>query len=130
LEGLRNDVVDLAKHQVDKIESLTEEEKLRLSLKGLSEDEIKEAVTLLRIKNDLIKKQERIHALQHQVSHLSHSLPEAFTSSVKSALALGKAVKAAGFAMGPLVLLTAIVGAGIHAFIELDKAASKVRVRR
>jgi len=92
LEGLRNDVVDLAKHQVDKIESLTEEEKLRLSLKGLSEDEIKEAVTLLRIKNDL-----------------------------------GKAVKAAGFAMGPLVLLTAIVGAGIHAFIELDKAAEDFR---
>jgi hypothetical protein len=127
LEGLRNDVVDLAKHQVDKIESLTEEEKLRLSLKGLSEDEIKEAVTLLRIKNDLIKKQERIHALQHQVSHLAHGLPEGFTSSVKSALALGKAVKAAGFAMGPLVLLTAIVGAGIHAFIELDKAAEDFR---
>jgi hypothetical protein len=127
MEALRNDVEDIAKKQVDKIENLTEEEKLRMSLKGLSEDEVAEAVRLLRIKEGLIKKQERIHELQHQVSHLSHSLPEGFTSSVKSALALGKAVKAAGLAMGPLVLLTAIIGAGIHAFIELDKAAEDFR---
>jgi len=127
LEGLQKDVEDIAKSQVDKIEALTEEEKLKISLKGLSEAEVQEAVKLFRIKEALIKKQERIHALQEQVSHLSHSLPEGFTSSVKSALALGKAVRAAGLAMGPLVLLTAVIGAGVHAFVELDKAAEDYR---
>ena len=127
LEGLRKDVEDLAKHQVDKIEALTEEEKLRIALKGLSEDEVEEALKLMHIKEQLIKKQERIHALQHQVSHLTHGLPEGFTSSVKSALALGKAIMSAGLAMGPLVLLTAVIGAGVHAFVELDKAAEDYR---
>jgi hypothetical protein len=126
-EGLRNDVVDMVKHQVHKKDEISEEQKLRNSLKGLSLAEVEEAVKLLKVKEQLVKKHERIHELQHKIAHEAHHLPEGIRNAVTGAISLGKAVMKAGFWFGGLTLGVAALGAGLHAFMELDAAGENYR---
>jgi hypothetical protein len=73
------------------------------------------------------KQHQRIHDLQHKVAHEAHHLPEGIRDAVTGAIDLAKSVKKAGMAFGPLILLVAALGAGLHAYMELDAAAEKYR---
>jgi hypothetical protein len=123
-QGLRDDVVDLAKHQVKKKDEATEEEKLRASLKGMADDEIEQAVTLLKLKGQLVKKHERLHELQHQLEHVIHHLPEPIREAAGFA---GDMVKNFGKGVFVAGLLAAGIMAGLHAFLEMDEAAAKYK---
>ena len=123
-QGLRDDVVDLAKHQVKKKDEATEEQKLRASLKGMSDVEIEQAVTLLKLKEQLVKKHERLHELQHQLDHVIHHLPEPIREAAGFA---GDMVKNFGKGVFVAGVLAAGLMAGLHAFLEMDEAAGRYK---
>jgi len=131
LESLAKGVVDQAKHmvhhgkEVNKYEE--ERHKLLEKIKNFTEEEKEEALKLLQIKQNLQKREERIHDLQHKVAHEAHHLPEGIRNAASGAMDLFKSVKNAGMAFGPLILLVAALGAGLHAYMELDAAAEKYR---
>ena len=130
-ESLAKGVVDQAKHmahhgkEVNKYEE--ERHKLLEKIKDFSEEEKEEALKLLKIKQNLQQREERIHDLQHKVAHEAHHLPEGLRNAASGAMDLFKSVKNAGMAFGPLILLVAALGAGLHAYMELDKAAAEYR---
>ncbi len=130
-ESLAKGAVDQAKHmshhgkEVNKFEE--ERHKLLEKIKDFSEAEKEEALKLLQIKQNLQKQEERIHELQHKVAHEAHHLPEGIRNAASGAMDLFKSVKNAGMAFGPLILLVAALGAGLHAYMELDKAAEGYR---
>jgi len=130
-ESLAKGVVDQAKHmahhgkEVNKYEE--ERHKLLEKIKDFSEEEKEDALKLLQIKQNLQKQEERIHELQHKVAHEAHHLPEGIRNAASGAMDLFKSVKNAGMAFGPLILLVAALGAGLHAYMELDAAAEKYR---
>jgi hypothetical protein len=130
-ESLAKGVVDQAKHMAHHGEELNafdkERKELLEKIKDFSAEEREEALKLLQIKQNLVKKEQRFHALQHQVSHLAHHLPEGITSAAKGMVGLVKGIGKAGMAMAPLVLLVAALGAGLHAFMEMDKAGEEFR---
>jgi len=96
-------------------------------LKGASDEVIQRELKLLKIKHQLIKIDKRQHALMHAIQHAAHGLPASLVGAAKGAMVLFKAVASAGIAMGPLILMVAILGAGLHVFMDLDKQAQAFR---
>lgn len=131
LEGLANDVIkqaeSIASHHKHHETSLEKRLKFEKSIAHLTQKQKQEARDLYQVKEKLAKKEERIHELQHAMEHFAHHLPEGLTNAVKGAGNLAKSIGKAGLAMGPLVLAFAVLGAGLHAFQELDKAAEDFR---
>lgn len=131
LEQLKNEVIQQGE-SIAKLHGHTanEEEKrmqFEKSISHLTKKQKEEARELYEIKEKLAKKEERIKVLHEQVHHAAHGLPESLTSAAKGAMGLFKAIKTAGMAMGPLVIGLAILGATLHVFMELDKAAGAFR---
>jgi len=126
-EASANSLVKMVNHHHKKNEAISIEESVRKRMKGASEDEIQSMIILEKYQEKAIKKHERIHELQHAIAHEAHHLPEGLRNSVTGAINLGKSVMKAGMAFGPLLLLVAALGAGLHAFMELDAAAEDYR---
>jgi hypothetical protein len=126
-EQQRDSIAKAVMHHHKKTEAQEIEESVRKRMKGATEDEINSMIILEKLQKNIAKQHERIHDLQHQVAHEAHHLPEGIRNAVSGAMDLGKAVMKAGYAFGPLVLLVAALGAGLHAYMELDKAAGEYR---
>lgn len=131
LEQLKNEVIQQGE-SVAKLQHHTataEEKRLTFeqSISKLTKKQKEEARALYEIKEKLEKKEERIKVLHEEVHKAAHGLPESLTSAAKGAMGLFKAIKTAGMAMGPLVIGLAILGATLHVFMELDKAAASFR---
>jgi hypothetical protein len=126
-ESTRDSLAKTVVHQHKKTGDAAIEESVRKKMKGASEDEIQSMIILEKIQAKVVKKHERIHELQHQIAHQAHHLPEGLRNAVTGAIGLGKAVMKAGLAFGLLTLGVAALGAGLHAFMELDAAAEDYR---
>jgi transcriptional regulator with XRE-family HTH domain len=126
-ESTRDSLAKSIHHQHKKTEAAIIEEDVRKRMAGASEDEIQSMIILEKVQKNVAKQHERIHDLQHQMAHEAHHLPEGIRNAVSGAMNLGKAVMKAGMAFGPIVLLIAALGAGLHAYQELDKAAGAYR---
>jgi regulatory protein YycI of two-component signal transduction system YycFG len=126
-EASANNLAKMVNHHHKKNEAVSLEESVRNRMKGASEDEIQSMIIIEKLQAKIAKRHERIHDLQHQVAHEAHHLPEGIRNAVSGAMDLGKAVMKAGLAFGPIVLLVAALGAGLHAYMELDKAAGDYR---
>jgi len=126
-EASANNLAKLVNHHHKKNEAVSIEESVRKRMKGASEDEIQSMIILEKYQQKVIQQHQRIHDLQHQISHVAHHIPEGIRNAVTGAIDLAKSVYKAGLAFGPLVLLVAALGAGLHAYMELDAAAQKYR---
>lgn len=126
-ESTRDSLAKSVVHQHKKTEAATLEESVRTKMKGATEDEIQSMIILEKVQAKIAKRHERIHELQHQIAHEAHHLPEGIRNAVTGAIDLGKSVKKAGMAFGGVMLLVAALGAGLHAMMELDKAAESYR---
>jgi hypothetical protein len=126
-EASVNSLAKTVNHHHKKNEAISIEESVRKRMKGASEDEIQSMIILEKYQEKVIKKHERLHELQHQIAHQAHHLPEGLRNSVTGAINLGKAVMKAGLAFGGVMLVVAALGAGLHAFMELDAAAEDYR---
>jgi hypothetical protein len=126
-EQQRDSIAKSVMHHHKKTEAQEIEESVRKRMKGATEDEIQSMIILEKLQRKIAQKHERIHELQHKVAHLAHHLPEGIRDAASGAMDLFKSVKNAGMAFGPLILLVAALGAGLHAYMELDAAAGKYR---
>ena len=115
-------------------------------LHGMKEIDFKiREIKLLRERGEITKRQEEniLHAIHYNEKlaerteaineiaekqhELFHAVPEELQESVKGAIGFGRTLAAAGMAAGPLLLMVAGLAAAVHAFVELDEAASKYR---
>jgi hypothetical protein len=126
-EASANNLAKMVNHHHKKNEAISIEESVRKRMKGASEDEIQSMIILEKYMEKLAKKHERIHELQHQVAHEAHHLPEGIRNAVTGTIDFAKQVIKAGMAFGPLLILVAALGKGLHAYMELDAAAEKYR---
>ncbi len=127
LEGLRDSLIEqaqsIAHHSSEELSHAEKIEEFEQSIAHLTTKQKEEARELFKLKSQLEKKEERIHALHEQQHELMHHLPGFITDAMDYAKglvgALGK--------LGPLALVFAAAGAALHSFIALDAAAEDFR---
>lgn len=127
LEELRNQVIEhsnsLTTAHAKALSQDEEREEFEHSIAHLTKKQKEEARELYKIKQGLIKQEERLEALHEQQHDLMHHLPDFISDALDFTKGLVKAIGK----LGPLALVFAAAGAALHSFIELDKAAEDFR---
>ncbi len=118
---------EVAHHSDTRTKYQKEEASLKAKMNGFSDEEIQDALRLLKIKQNLEKKEERIKELHEMQHELLHAIPEPVQKAFGFAKQMGAAFKNGMLTLGPMFLLVGAITAAFHAFSELDKAAEDYR---
>jgi hypothetical protein len=89
-----------------------------------NEQQYKSLLANIDLEEKLFKKEERILAIKEGQKELYEAAPESLRSGVDFAKKLAKSLMAGTL---PLVLIAALLAAGLESFLELDKAAEDYR---
>ena len=130
-QSLEEEIVSQAKENAKHLDHRSakqkEEETLRKKMKGFSQDEIEEAIQLLKIKQKLEDKEERLKQIHEQQHKMAHILPDSVQSALGFVKEMGSVAKSMSLKLAGTFLLAGALMAAYHAFSELDKAAEDYR---
>jgi hypothetical protein len=130
-QSLEDEIIEQGKHVAahhdhrNKYEK--EEAALKAKMSGFNQDEIDDALKLLKIKQNLQKQEERLTMIHEEQHKMAHILPESFQSAMGYVKQMGAAFKTMSLKVAGTFLLAGALLAAFHAFQELDQAAEDYR---